>query len=212
MPVFFRYLVVTLLSYLLGSINFSVIVSRLTLHKDIRDFGSGNAGFTNSYRVMGPKKGIAVFVLDLAKGVAAIALSCVIFHEFTVLGGLNKLVSGAFVILGHIYPVWFGFRGGKGVMTCFAMVLYFDYRICSILLAVFLIVFVVTRFVSLGSMISVSLFPVMTLLFYRGGENSLAYFVIGVCLAALIVFLHRENIKRLIAGNENRFRFHVKNI
>ena len=141
-------------AYLLGSLSFAIIVCKLTLGRDIRDYGSGNAGLTNAYRTMGGAKTLLVLLGDLAKAAAALAIGGAL------LGQGGKLLAGAFVILGHVYPAYFGFRGGKGVLVGAMTLLLFDWRIFLIALGLFIVAVAVTRWVSLGSILGAISFPV----------------------------------------------------
>lgn len=145
------YVILTaLISYLLGSISFAVIVSRALAHKDVRDYGSGNAGLTNVVRNFGKLPGLLTLVGDFSKGVVAVMLGRVIFDR---LAGLEPqygaCVAGLFVIIGHIFPVFFGFRGGKGVLTTAGIALVIDPRVFLIAVSIFIIVFLITRIVSI---------------------------------------------------------------
>ena len=198
-----RYAVVMILAYLLGSLNFSIIISKLTLKKDIRDFGSGNAGSTNSLRVMGMKKTLLVILGDILKGVAAVLLAKPIMGAS--FGQLPEILASIFCVLGHTFPVFFGFRGGKGVLTTAAVVGCIDFRVCIIAVTLFVIIVAISKFVSLGSIIAVWSVPVLFALFY--GKGGIFYICFGVLLAAFVTFLHRANIKRLREGTENKLKF-----
>ena len=187
-------------AYLLGSLSFAIIVCKLTLGRDIRDYGSGNAGLTNAYRTMGGAKTLLVLLGDLAKAAAALAIGGAL------LGQGGKLLAGAFVILGHVYPAYFGFRGGKGVLVGAMTLLLFDWRIFLIALGLFIVAVAVTRGVSLGSILGAISFPFTMYYFYR----SPLYTVVAVVLSGAVIYLHRSNIKRILAGKENKFTLHSK--
>ena len=187
-------------AYLLGSLSFAIIVCKLTLGRDIRDYGSGNAGLTNAYRTMGGAKTLLVLLGDLAKAAAALAIGGAL------LGQGGKLLAGAFVILGHVYPAYFGFRGGKGVLVGAMTLLLFDWRIFLIALGLFIVAVAVTRWVSLGSILGAISFPFTMYYFYR----SPLYTVVVVVLSGAVIYLHRSNIKRILAGKENKFTLHSK--
>ena len=187
-------------AYLLGSLSFAIIVCKLTLGRDIRDYGSGNAGMTNAYRTMGGAKTLLVLLGDLAKAAAALAIGGAL------LGQGGKLLAGAFVILGHVYPAYFGFRGGKGVLVGAMTLLLFDWRIFLIALGLFIVAVAVTRWVSLGSILGAISFPFTMYYFYR----SPLYTVVAVVLSGAVIYLHRSNIKRILAGKENKFTLHSK--
>lgn len=187
-------------AYLLGSLSFAIIVCKLTLGRDIRDYGSGNAGLTNAYRTMGGAKTLLVLLGDLSKAAAALAIGGAL------LGQGGKLLAGAFVILGHVYPAYFGFRGGKGVLVGAMTLLLFDWRIFLIALGLFIVAVAVTRWVSLGSILGAISFPFTMYYFYR----SPLYTVVAVVLSGAVIYLHRSNIKRILAGKENKFTLHSK--
>ena len=187
-------------AYLLGSLSFAIIVCKLTLGRDIRDYGSGNAGLTNAYRTLGGAKTLLVLLGDLAKAAAALAIGGAL------LGQGGKLLAGAFVILGHVYPAYFGFRGGKGVLVGAMTLLLFDWRIFLIALGLFIVAVAVTRWVSLGSILGAISFPFTMYYFYR----SPLYTVVAVVLSGAVIYLHRSNIKRILAGKENKFTLHSK--
>jgi glycerol-3-phosphate acyltransferase PlsY len=208
--------VVVLLAYIVGSIPTSLIVSKVRHGIDIREHGSGNAGGTNVIRVMGLKLGIAVIVFDIVKGYAATMLvphlmygpipftNRTPFEDFTVV----QLICGSAAILGHVWTVFGGFRGGKGIATTGGMLLGLAPTEVLVSVIVFSIVFVASRYVSLGSISAAVVFPVTMFLrenvFHDQvqGYGTLIFFSIGICL--LLIFTHRTNIKRLVEGTESR--------
>jgi glycerol-3-phosphate acyltransferase PlsY len=198
---------VLILSYLLGSIPTSVIVGRLFFGKDPRDLGSGNAGGTNAFRVFGWKAGIATILVDVGKGVAAVLLVSRIPVTLPVPRELVQLCAGCAAVVGHIWTVFAGFRGGKGVGTAAGMVaaLYPLGFLCSA--GVFGIVLISTGIVSVASMTAAALFPVVLLVLDGAGivRVSPVLFWFSIPMAILILFTHRTNIRRLIEGTENRF-------
>lgn len=191
-------LILAVVGYLLGSINSAILVSRLTMGYDIRTQGSGNAGLTNAYRCMGGGRTLLVLVGDVAK--AAIAL----YIGGMLMGAMGKLIAGAFVILGHVFPLYFGFKGGKGVLVGATMIAMFDWRIILILLVVFIILVGATKWVSLGSVTAAALFPFLTYYFYR----DVPMFVLTAGMAAAVIYMHRSNIVRILHGEENKFTLH----
>lgn len=215
---------VLLLSYLVGSIPTSVMYSKWVHGFDIRTKGSGNAGGTNVFRILGWKAGIFVGIIDVLKGVVAVTLIARLFWEsslpfdnttpiddFTVV----QLMCGAAAILGHIWTVFAGFRGGKGVATAAGMLIGITPTEFLVVVSVFGLVIFFFGYVSLGSMFAAISFP--TTLFVRRnifGEQIDSYntlIVFGIVLALLLIFSHRQNIKRLLAGTENRIsRFRKK--
>lgn len=208
-------------AYLLGSINFSIIITRRAAKMDIRDVGSGNAGFTNVMRTVGKKPAVLTMLLDFLKCIIAVAIGILLFGGLKTSGathteliGYGKYLSGVFCILGHMFPCYFGFRGGKGVVTSCAMILMIDWRVWLILCAVFLTVFFIKGIVSLGSIIGISLFPVATFCFgyfvdYRICQKvGMTYVIISTLMAlfvaAIIVIRHKNNIVRLLNGTETK--------
>ncbi len=194
-----------IVAYLLGSLNSAIIVSKLTMKKDIRECGSGNAGSTNALRVMGGKKTILVLLGDIVKGLLAM-LVCVLICDEEVLG-VAKVVSGVACVLGHSFPIYFGFKGGKGVLTTASVGACIDWRVCVTALCVFFIVVAISKFVSLGSIVTMWTLP---LLFYIFSGVNVPNICFGFVIAVLITYLHRSNIKRLIKGNENKLSFKKK--
>lgn len=199
-----KYLVVIIVGYLLGSLNFSIIVSKLFLKQDIRNFGSGNAGSTNAFRVMGGKKTLLVMLGDMLKGVLGVLFAWIVFHG-QIMGSFPVMIAGFSVVVGHAFPVYFKFRGGKGILTSAAVFMFFDWRSLVIILSIFLITVFLTRFVSLGSILAAAAFPITILFLYPGNW---LYFVIAVLWGGGAIYLHRGNIKRLLAHNEKKFYFH----
>lgn len=191
-------LILAVVGYLLGSINSAILVSKLTMGYDIRTKGSGNAGLTNAYRCMGAGRTLLVLIGDVAKAAAALCVGSYL------MGSMGELIAGAFVIVGHVFPLYFGFKGGKGVLVGATMVALFDWRIFLILFAVFLVLVTVTRWVSLGSVTAAALFPFLTLAFYR----DIPVFLMTAVMAAAVIYMHRSNIVRLLHGEENKFSLH----
>ncbi len=193
-------------AYLLGSINSAIIISKLFGKKDIRDYGSKNAGATNTLRVMG--KGAAVFVVifDALKGVAAVLFAKYAPEIFAIddPNATAEYLAALFVVLGHIFPVYFGFKGGKGIMTSIAVIFVLDWEIGVILLATCVVIILLTKYVSLGSCIGAVMFPVLVYMFHE--ENGLFVFV-SLVIAALALIMHRNNIVRLVRGTESRLSF-----
>ncbi len=198
MVYFGKLVLVAVIAYLLGSLNFGVIVSKALLGFDLRTKGSGNAGATNAYRVMGPKKALLVLLGDVLKGVIAILVGN------WLCGDDGRLVAMIATVVGHVFPLYFGFKGGKGVLTAGAMIAVFDWRIFLVIFGAFLLVVICTRYVSAGSMTAAALFPVMMLLLYWGRWQ---FFAVGLVLGGAVIYLHRSNIKRLLAGTESKFTF-----
>lgn len=187
-------LVSAVIAYCLGTLSFSYIITKMLTGEDIRTKGSGNAGFTNSMRVLPKKWGILVFVLDVAKGFTAVCIGTWLTNPY---GGLVAL---AFVIIGHLYPFWLGFRGGKGIAAGFGATLAFDWHMAVILLLCFIVVLLVTNYVSAGS-VAGAFALVFSGMYYHWG---IVYISVFVFCAVLVIYKHRSNIKRILAGNESK--------
>ena len=215
-------LISAVLSYLLGSFNSSILVVRLLKHQDIREFGSHNAGLTNTLRCFG--KGCAALTLvgDLAKGIVAVLLSKGICELLgTGLTAQNDVhfigyIAGIFAILGHVFPIYYHFKGGKGVLVGVSVFLGIDWKVFLCLIVIFAVVLAISKYVSLGSIIAAACCPVVTFLFqfWQRGDLPMWYLWLNPGLAALmgawVIYMHRTNIQRLKAGNENKFSFHSK--
>ena len=199
-PNFWKFVIIALASYLLGSVNSAVIVSRAFMKKDLRTMGSGNAGTTNALRVMGTGPAAFVFLGDLLKGIAAALIG-------SWMGKDGEMIAAFFVILGHAYPVFFGFRGGKGILTTAAVLLIFDWRIFLVVLYIFIVVVALSHIVSLGSVTAAALMPVLMLIFH---PSPWWYTAVAVVLCGGIILLHRKNIVRLVQGTESRSSFKKK--
>jgi len=191
------------IGYLLGSINSSLMIGKLFYRKDIRQFGSGNAGATNALRTFG--KGAAACVLpgDLLKGILAVLIGYGLAGSDSSGEYTGGYLAGLSSIVGHNWPVYFGFKGGKGVLTSFAVVLMFSPVAALLCLAGFIVIVAVSKYVSLGSMVCAALFPLMAFLM---GEPMMMVGV-GAILALLIIMRHSANIRRLIKGNEKKLSF-----
>lgn len=196
--------ILILTAYFIGSIPTAIIVSKAFFNIDIRDYGSGNMGATNTFRVLGPKFGTVVMVGDMLKGILAVALYNLLPYYLTnELDRTNLMIGlGLAAVLGHIYPIWAGFRGGKGVATLFGMVLAIQPIVAINCVAVFLLVLYLTRYVSLSSIIAGVALPICVLWIYN--EHEVFYRVFTVAVACLIVLTHQKNISRLLKGNEGR--------
>ena len=197
-------LLVILLAYLIGSIPTSVWVSKRFFSIDIRDYGSGNAGATNVYRVLGSRWGTFVMIMDMLKGMAAVQLvwllPAYIDHEIQFQNLQTGL--GLAAVLGHIFPIWADFKGGKGVATVFGMVLGISPITAVGCVGVFLIVLYLTRFVSLSSILASIAFPVFILVIFNV-DNPL-YRVFAIAVALIVLLTHQKNIGRLLRGEESK--------
>lgn len=188
-----------LFSYLLGSVNFSILLTRLAGKPDIRTFGSGNAGATNMLRTYGKKLAILTLFLDMVKGAAAAFLGLVLLpmDDFA-------YVCVFFCLLGHAYPCYFGFRGGKAVATSFGAILVLNPIVGILLVIVFFLVAMMSHYVSVASMLSLLLFPLLNqkIPFYSAPPFFVVKMIVSVLIPALVIFLHRKNIVRLLHGEE----------
>lgn len=191
--------------YLLGSFCFGIITTKLLRQKDIRDFGSGNAGMTNVLRSIDVPCGVLTGLGDFAKGVAAILIGRALFSAAGLESSYGTMLAAAFVLVGHILPLYFGFRGGKGVMTTAGIMLVVNWRVMVILLVVFGTVFALSKIISLASITVAALLPVaMFLVCFFSGTEWLVHTIFAFAIGALIIFNHRSNIKRLLAGSESK--------
>ena len=204
------YIIVTIIAYLLGSISFSVIISKKMAGFDVREKGSGNAGTTNVLRTVGKKASIITLVCDILKGVVAILVAYVagLIMNDSVDKALLIELAGIAVILGHTFPIFFGFKGGKGIATALGVLMMTNWNIGLICLVFALVLMILTRMVSLGSIAAAVLFPVLIIFMphtaYLVDGN---YIIYSILLAVLVVFNHRTNVKRLLTGTENKIDF-----
>ncbi len=200
--------VMAIIAYLIGSINFSVILSKKMAGFDVREKGSGNAGTTNMLRSVGKKAAAITLVLDILKGVVAILIAMAIGRIFeNSNGALLVQVAGVAVILGHTFPIFFKFKGGKGVATSLGVLIMSNWQIGLICLVFALILIALTQIVSVGSIAAAILYPVLTLFIPQNYIVPGNYLIYSIVLAVIIVFNHRENVKRLLSGTENRINF-----
>ena len=202
----FRLAAAAVLSYLLGCFNGAVIISKYILRDDVRTHGSGNAGLTNFYRTFGGPLTLAVILCDVLKAVAAVLLSVGLLGTPFGWETLSKYWGGLFCLLGHMYPCMFQFKGGKGILSGGAIVLMIDWRIALVAWAGFLVLAVLTRYVSLGSVWAGASFPVTTWFLY----HDWVLLLLGIAMGGLTVWKHRGNIHRLLTGTESKFSFHHK--
>ncbi len=197
-------MMLVVLAYFLGSIPTSIWVSKAVFGIDIRDYGSGNPGATNTFRVLGSKWGTFVMIADITKGVIATSLYILIpFYIENELARTNfMIVLGLVAVLGHIFPIWADFKGGKGVATILGMALAIQPIVALICIVVFLITLFTTRFVSLSSMLASVVFMVLILFIFKEKETS--YRVFAIIVALMVVVTHQKNIGRLLNGKENK--------
>ena len=208
--------------YLLGSFNGAILISKWFRGEDIRSKGSGNAGLTNFYRNYGGLDTLLVLLIDVGKTV----LACFVGGWIIKAAGFAsdnflqdwtdeaQMLCGGFSVIGHIFPLWFGFKGGKGILTCGTLAAFVDWRIIMTLLVVFIAVVLITRYVSLGSIVAAVVYPFLFWIRYpihqNVSEGTVMMTILAFCLAALAIYMHHGNIQRLRAGTESKFSFHKK--
>ncbi len=208
------YIIMAIIAYCIGSINFSVIFSKKFAGFDVREKGSGNAGSTNMLRSVGKKAAALTLICDVLKGVVAIVIAIILGNIFQ---DLNKelllQIAGIAVVLGHTFPVFFQFKGGKGVATSLGILLMSNWQIGLICLVFGIVLIALTRMVSLGSCAAAVLFPVLTLFIndhytvLTEGKQGNVYLVYSIILAIIVLYNHRSNIKRILNGTENKLSF-----
>ena len=207
------YIIVALVAYLIGSVSFSVIISKKMAGFDVREKGSGNAGATNMLRSVGTKAAVLTLLCDALKGVVAIIFAIIV-------GAIAKnsdkallvQIAGILVVIGHTFPVFFNFKGGKGVATSLGVLLMTNWKIGLICLVFALVLMALTRMVSMGSVGAAVLFPVLVLFIntnYTISDGS-SYFVYSIILALIVAFNHRSNIQRILDGTENKISIKKK--
>jgi len=203
-------IVIVLLSYLVGSIPTSIIVGKILRGIDIREYGSGNAGATNTFRVLGWKAGVFVIAVDIGKGVfATLVISKLNLTGVPLLAStLLQIIAGVSAVCGHIWTVFAGFRGGKGVSTAAGMIIALYPIAFLICIAIFTIVLFTTRYVSVSSMIAAVSLPIVFVVLQQIGHQPVSspLLVLSLIIAGLIIFTHRANIRRLLNGTENRIQ------
>ena len=197
-------LLLILLAYLIGSIPTSVWVSQHFFDIDIREYGSGNAGATNTYRVLGPKWGTIVMVADMLKGIFAVKLALLLPEYADSEINLQNLQTGLGLaaVIGHIFPIWADFRGGKGIATLFGLVLGISPWTALSCVGIFILVLYLTRFVSLSSILASIAFPFFILVIFN--VDNPAYRVFAIAVALMVLLTHQKNITRLLSGNESK--------
>lgn len=192
------------IAYLIGSIPTAVWVSKAFFGIDIREYGSGNAGATNTFRVLGSRWGTFVMIIDMLKGVAATSLYILLpYYMHSELDRTNFMVGlGLAAVVGHIFPIWADFRGGKGVATLFGMILAMQPIVAVLCVGIFLLVLYLTRFVSLSSILASVAFAVFILVIFN--EKELLYRGFAIAVALLVLLTHQKNITRLLRGSESK--------
>lgn len=196
------YIIISVIAYFIGSISFSVILSRKFAGFDVRDKGSKNAGATNVLRTVGKKTAALTLLCDILKGVIAIVIAIIAGKIWTDVDmEILKYLAGFFAILGHTFPIFFEFRGGKGVATALGVLITLNWKIGLICLIFALIIIAFTRMVSVGSILSAVLYPILTVFM---GEASFGAVITSIFITLLVIFNHRENLKRIKDGTENK--------
>ncbi len=205
------YIIVAIIAYLIGSVNFSILISKKMAGFDVREKGSGNAGTTNMLRSVGKKAAAITLICDILKGVVSIVIAIIVGNIVKNLDReLLLQIAGIAVVIGHTFPIFFGFKGGKGVATSLGVLLMSNWQIGLICLVFALVLMALTRMVSLGSCGAAVLFPVLTLFINQHytvlteGKSGRVYFVYSVILAIIVLYNHRSNIKRILNGTENK--------
>lgn len=195
----FKFIICIAIAYLLGNISGGMIFGKLLFNKDIRDYGSKNAGTTNALRVFGIKAGALTFIVDVLKSL----LACFIGMKLLGLSGI--LLAGIFVVIGHNWPIFLNFKGGKGIASSFGFIMFLDYKIAIVAIIIFIIIVILTKYISLGSMLTTTLVLPISYIFF-GYRN---FYVLSTffLLASLSIFRHNSNIIRLINGDENKINF-----
>lgn len=194
--------------YLLGSLNFSIIFTKIFARTDVRDHGSGNAGFTNTIRTAGKKVGILVFICDALKAVVAILIAMAVakwlpFDSYVQYG---KYAAALGAVLGHNFPVYYGFRGGKGIVVSIAILFSLNWIVACFTLGAFLILFAITGIVSLSSLTGALTVTVSSIVLYVMGKTDTVQLALMIVMSILAFYMHRANIKRLLNGTESSFK------
>jgi glycerol-3-phosphate acyltransferase PlsY len=198
------------LGYLIGAIPFGVVVGKLTRGIDVREHGSGGMGMTNVMRTVGRKAGALVFLADLLKGAGAVALAWPILGSSSDMLIWGHVAGGAAAVIGHSWPVYIRFKGGRGIATGFGALLVISWQVALIALAVFILVVGITRYVSLGSILGALTMLVAMIPFVVYDLEHYAYTVFAAVIAAIVIFRHRGNIQRLRLGTESKIGQKVK--
>ena len=203
----FLFILCAVIGYAIGSVNSSILVGQL-YGTDVRTHGSKNAALTNTLRVLGKKAALMVLVGDVLKGVIAVLIGLLLkrWSGGSTIGDLYGVIAGTFAVVGHNWPVYFGFKGGKGILTTATVIFMLDWLMGLIVLALFIILVAIFKYVSLGSIIGAVAVPVVALIL----GHTLPFILILIFLSALAVYRHKANIIRLVNGNENKLSFKKK--
>lgn len=205
------YIIIAIIAYAIGSINFSVLISKKMAGFDVREKGSGNAGTTNMLRSVGKKAAVITLLCDILKGVVSIGIALIAGN---IVKNVDKAVlvqiAGILVVVGHTFPIFFELKGGKGVATSLGVIMMINWKIGLICLVFALVIMAFSRMVSMGSVGAAILFPVLTLFINTNfivEASGMKYFIFSVILAVMVIFNHRANIKRIANGTENKLSF-----
>lgn len=208
------YIIIAVIAYLIGSINFSIILSKRMAGFDIREKGSGNAGTTNMLRSVGKKAAVITLICDILKGVVSILIAVLVGKIIKNLDNASLLVrlAGIFVIIGHTFPVFFKFKGGKGIATALGVLLMINWQIGLICLIFALVLMALTKMVSVGSIAAAILFPILVAFIDQNyivptSNSNWSYLVFSIIVSLLVIFNHRANVQRILNGTENRLSF-----
>lgn len=207
------YIIVAVIAYLIGSINFSIILSKKMAGFDIREKGSGNAGTTNMLRSVGKKAALITLICDILKGVVSILIAVLAGKIIKNLdNALLVQLAGIFVIIGHTFPIFFKFKGGKGIATALGVLLMINWQIGLICLIFALVLMALTKMVSVGSIAAAILFPILVAFIDQNyivptSNSNWSYLVFSIIVALLVIFNHRANVQRILNGTENRLSF-----
>ena len=205
-------------AYLLGSVDTGILVSKFVYHDDVRNYGSGAAGMTNMLRTFGKKAAAMTATGDVLKGVLAVCIGRWLFHMLPADAGvspyLGVYLAAIFAVLGHLYPLYFGFKGGKGVLVAAGAILAIQPVLLPFLAIIFLVCLIPTGFVSLGSVAMAALYPVLTIIYgslqgYAAGDMLVCAIGYGF-MSGMVIYMHRANIQRIREGKEYRFGKHNK--
>ena len=192
-------------AYLLGCINGAIAASHIFYHDDVRSHGSGNAGLTNFYRTYGARCALVVIAFDMLKAAVAVWLGDAVLDSLLGWGVAGEYYAALFCVIGHMFPAFYSFKGGKGILCSGTLLLLLDWRIALVGWGVFILLWLATRYVSLGSVCAAVSFPIMTQIIFADGATT----ALSAAIAALVIWAHRGNIRRLLNGTESKFRFHV---
>ncbi|CAG5084447.1 glycerol-3-phosphate 1-O-acyltransferase PlsY [Parvicella tangerina] len=207
----FNNILAIILAYLIGSIPSAIWVSKWFFGIDVRDYGSKNAGATNTFRVIGKKAGFPVLFFDILKGWASVTfLSMLSSYELGSNQHINlQLAVGLAAVFGHVYPIYERFKGGKGVATLLGIVLAINFPAAGVSFILFLLTYIISQYVSLGAITAAFFFPFITVYVFKATSPTLIYF--SVVISFLVIFTHRKNIERLLKKKENKMPLNIRN-